>query len=52
MSNKITIDKTASTLLQLLRIALNRRACAITDNVDWLSVKEACTGARGAWIGL
>ena len=49
MSNKITIDKTASTLLQLLRIAINRRACAITDNVDWLSVKRLAQeqGVRG-----
>lgn len=46
---KIVIDKTASTLLQLLRIAINRRACAITDNVDWLSVKRLAQeqGVRG-----
>ena len=38
MSNKKTINSSASTLLQLLRIVLNGRVCTIKDNVDWRNV--------------
>ena len=49
MSNKTSIDKSASTLLQLLHIAINRKICTIENNVDWLYVLKLAQkqGVRG-----
>lgn len=49
MCNNITIDNSASTLLQLLRIAINGQVCGIINKVDWLNVMKLAQkqGVRG-----
>ncbi len=49
MNYKYTIDNLASTLLQLLHIAINGQACPIADNVDWPKVMNLAQvqGVRG-----
>ena len=49
MCNNITIDNSASTLLQLLRIAINGQVCGIINKVDWLNVMKLAQkqGIRG-----
>ena len=49
MSNKTSIDKSVSTLLQLLHIAINGKTCTIENNVDWLKVLKLAQmqGIRG-----
>ena len=49
MCNNITIDNSASTLLLLLRIAINGQVGDIINNVDWLNVMKLAQkqGVRG-----
>ena len=47
--NRTTMDKSAETLLRLLDIAINGRACDMINNVDWQSVMNLSQmqGVRG-----
>lgn len=49
MCNNITIDNSASTLLLLLRIAINGQVGDLINNVDWLNVMKLAQkqGVRG-----
>ena len=49
MSNKTSIDKSASALLQLLHIAINGKICTIKNSVNWLNVLNLAQkqGVRG-----